>query len=50
MIKSGGEWSNRMQSGADSLDIVTTWWQEVTTLGIPLKDKLGLKVRQAKNY
>ena len=37
-----------MQSGADSLDIVATWWQEVSTLGSPVKNELGLKVRQAK--
>ena len=48
MIKSGAEWSNGMQSGAVSLDTVATWWQEVSTLGRPLKNEPGLKVRQAK--
>ena len=48
MIKSGGEWSNGMQSGAGSLDTVATWWQEVSTLGSPLKDEPDLKVMQAK--
>ena len=50
VIKSGDEWSNGMQSGvgADSLDTVATWWQEVFTFGSPLKDESGLKVRQAK--
>ena len=32
-----GEWSNGIQSGIDSLDTVATWWQEVSTLGSPLK-------------
>ena len=35
-----------MQSGADSSDTVATWWQEVSTLGSPLKNQPGLKVRQ----
>ena len=37
-----------MQSGADSLDTVATWWQEVSTLSSPLKNQPGLKVRQVK--
>ena len=45
MIKSRGECSNGMQSGADSLDTVATWWQEVFTLGSALKNEPGLKVR-----
>ena len=45
MIKSRGECSNGMQSGADSLDTVATWWQEVFTLGSSLKNEPGLKVR-----
>ena len=48
MIKSRGECSNGMQSGADSLDTVATWWQEMFTLGSALKNEPGLKVRQAK--
>ena len=48
MIKSRGECSNGMQSGADSLDTVATWWQEMFTLGSTLKNEPGLKVRQAK--
>ena len=37
-----------MQSGADSLDTVATWWQEVSTLSRPLKNHPDLKVMQAK--
>ena len=37
-----------MQSGADSLDTVATWWQEVSTLCSPLKNEPGLKARKAK--
>ena len=48
MIKSGGECSNGMQSGADSLATVAIWWQKVFTLGSALKNEPGLKVRQAK--
>ena len=48
MIKSQAEWSNGMQSGADSLDTVATSWQEVSTLGSPVKNEPGLNVRQAK--
>ena len=49
MIKSGGEWSNWMQSSAESLDTIATWWQEVSTLSSLPKNNPGLKVRQAKN-
>ena len=38
-----------MQSGAESLDTVATWWQEVSTLSCLPKNCPGLKVRQAKN-
>ena len=38
-----------MQSGAESLDTIATWWQEVSTLSSLPKNDLGLKVRQAKN-
>ena len=48
MIKSGVECSNGMQSGADSLATIATWWQEVFTLGSTLKNGPGLKVRRAK--
>ena len=34
-------------NGADSLDTVATWWQEVSILDSPLKNQPGLKVRQA---
>ena len=37
-----------MPSGADILDTVATWWQEVSTLSSPLKNHPGLKVRQVK--
>ena len=38
-----------MQSGAESLDTIATWWQEVSTLSSLLKNHPGLKVRQAKS-
>ena len=38
-----------MQSGAESLDTIATWWQEVSTLSSLSKNHPGLKVRQAKN-
>ena len=38
-----------MQSGADSLGTIATWWQEVSTLSSLPKNHPGLKVRQAKN-
>ena len=38
-----------MQSGAESLDTVATWWQEVSTLSSLQKYHPGLKVRQANN-
>ena len=44
-----GEWSNWIQSGAESLDTVATWWQEVSILSSLPKNHPGLKVRQAKN-
>ena len=38
-----------MQSGAESMDTIASWWQEVSTLSSLPKNHLGLKVRQAKN-
>ena len=38
-----------MQSGAESLDTIATWWQEVSTLSSLPKIHPGLKVRQAKS-
>ena len=38
-----------MLSGAESLDTIATWWQEVSTLSSLPKHHPGLKVRQAKN-
>ena len=38
-----------MQFGAESLDTIATWWQEVSTLSSLPKYHPGLKVRQDKN-
>ena len=38
-----------MQSGAESLDTIATWWQEVSTLSSLPKTHPGLKVMLAKN-
>ena len=38
-----------MQSGAESLDTIATWWQEMSTLSSLPKNYLGLKARQSKN-
>ena len=48
MIRSGGECSNGMQSGADSLATVATWWQKVFTLGSALKNEPGLRLGRLK--
>ena len=39
-----------MQSGAESLDTIATWWQKVSTLSSLPKNHPHLEVRQAKKY